>query len=75
MTFTKTAHVLAVVMVFFGVVYGALAFGFAQSDLTNDELRRYFPKGTGNAIDRALAMIWYGIVLGALTEISRKLKS
>lgn len=54
MTFTKTAHVLAVAMVFFGVLYGALAFGLAQSDLTNDELRRYFPKGTGNAIDRAL---------------------
>ncbi|MBG6212030.1 hypothetical protein IWQ49_006735 [Labrenzia sp. EL_126] len=75
MTFTKTAHVLAVAVVFFGALYGALAFGLAQSDLTNDELLRYFPKGTGNAIDRALEMIWYGIVLGVLTEISRKLKS
>jgi hypothetical protein len=73
--FTRVAYVLAWGMTIVAVLYGALAFSLASSDLTNEELTRYFPKGTGKAIDQSIELFFYGLVLGVLAEISRALHS
>lgn len=72
--FTKVAYVLAIAMTTFGILYGVFALSFAFSDFTNEELRRYFPSGTGGAIDKSIEVFFYGLVLGVLAEISRAAK-
>ena len=71
MFFTRAARVLAWLAIIYAVVRIALAVFVIQSG-DPSLVHRYIGSGTtGQAIDRALYVLVFGIALGVLADISR----
>lgn len=69
MLFTKTAHVIAWLLVVLGLLQVAMGLGIAYWG-DPDMLHRYSSaQTTGEVIDNGLRRFFVGIVLGVLTEI------
>ena len=73
--FTRMLQVVAWLLLLSGVVLVAFGFGYAVSDVPIDQIRRYFPNGTGGAIDQGLWLLLIGLLCGTLAEISAALRA